>query len=483
MKNDKLIAERILSLQKEGYLVRDIMLLESVTKGRVHSVLKRNKIRPRRGVLNLFQELAVIEDYKDGMLIKEIEDKYNISEQVIWNTLDRHNIDRIRQKTYPVNIDEILLSDYASGLKLEVIQNNRDVSRTKLYSTLHRYDVKPNRCVPLSKVEELKIIERYKNNERPMDIAASYPEYECYHFVLKILKKYNIPITNHLSVPKEDYFEVGERYIAGESTLDIADDYGCSNCVISRILEEIGVDRRDASHAKQFYDINENYFEVVDTPEKAYWLGFIFGDGCITPRTSCLQIGLQARDRGHLVKFLKAIGSNHPIKEYKNNGFGKGKTYVKIAICNKKMALDLQNYNVIQNKTYDLNWPNKLNDNLWSHFIRGKFDSDGCLCITNPKKFYFCITSFTRFLGELKEKIEQKVDVNCLINEFYSVEGSSASNLWVSGNRQIIKILDWIFANHGGAYLDRKYELYKQALEYYKDINGSEQMEEYLIAH
>lgn len=26
---------------------------------------------------------------------------------------------------------------------------------------------------------------------------------------------------------------------------------------------------------------NEDYFELIDTPEKAYFLGFIFADGCL----------------------------------------------------------------------------------------------------------------------------------------------------------------------------------------------------------
>ena len=27
---------------------------------------------------------------------------------------------------------------------------------------------------------------------------------------------------------------------------------------------------------------NENYFETIDSEDKAYFLGFIFADGCIT---------------------------------------------------------------------------------------------------------------------------------------------------------------------------------------------------------
>jgi hypothetical protein len=29
-------------------------------------------------------------------------------------------------------------------------------------------------------------------------------------------------------------------------------------------------------------ECNIDYFEIIDTEDKAYWLGFIYADGCIT---------------------------------------------------------------------------------------------------------------------------------------------------------------------------------------------------------
>ena len=30
------------------------------------------------------------------------------------------------------------------------------------------------------------------------------------------------------------------------------------------------------------YKINDRYFEIIDNPNKAYWLGFIAADGCVS---------------------------------------------------------------------------------------------------------------------------------------------------------------------------------------------------------
>ena len=32
----------------------------------------------------------------------------------------------------------------------------------------------------------------------------------------------------------------------------------------------------------RMYDIDKDYFKVIDTEEKAYWLGFIYADGSIS---------------------------------------------------------------------------------------------------------------------------------------------------------------------------------------------------------
>lgn len=29
------------------------------------------------------------------------------------------------------------------------------------------------------------------------------------------------------------------------------------------------------------YKYNEKFFKKIDTPQKAYWLGFLYADGCV----------------------------------------------------------------------------------------------------------------------------------------------------------------------------------------------------------
>ena len=52
------------------------------------------------------------------------------------------------------------------------------------------------------------------------------------------------------------------------------------------------------------YKYNENFFEKIDSPRKAYWLGFLYADGCIASgKRSDIELSLQLSDKEHLQKF------------------------------------------------------------------------------------------------------------------------------------------------------------------------------------
>lgn len=129
------------------------------------------------------------------------------------------------------------------------------------------------------------------------------------------------------------------------------------------------------------YEINENFFENIDTEEKAYWLGFIYADGCVTKDHKYLIIELSGVDINHLKLFQSSIQSNHQIKIKKNN-------IVRLSICNKKLVFDLIKLGCVPAKSLILQFPNEeqVPKHLLHHFIRGYFDGDGCLSITTRTK-------------------------------------------------------------------------------------------------
>jgi hypothetical protein len=54
-------------------------------------------------------------------------------------------------------------------------------------------------------------------------------------------------------------------------------------------------------------EYNRHIFDVIDTPEKAYWLGFIIADGYLNDNKNMLRIKLGNKDKCHLEKFIKFL--------------------------------------------------------------------------------------------------------------------------------------------------------------------------------
>ena len=115
-----------------------------------------------------------------------------------------------------------------------------------------------------------------------------------------------------------------------------------------------------------------DYFKKIDTKEKAYWLGFLYADGYSAvkaPWFVCLQI----KDLDHLQKFCKEIEFDN-IKEVKGGSYKPDSKQNRISICRKEMCLDLNSLG-FQDKS---NFP-ELDEEFYSHFIRGYFDGDGSI--------------------------------------------------------------------------------------------------------
>ena len=55
---------------------------------------------------------------------------------------------------------------------------------------------------------------------------------------------------------------------------------------------------------------DEHSFDVIDTEEKAYWLGFLYADGNVSNTKNEVGITLQSSDIKHLYKFKTFLKSS-----------------------------------------------------------------------------------------------------------------------------------------------------------------------------
>lgn len=106
--------------------------------------------------------------------------------------------------------------------------------------------------------------------------------------------------------------EVVQRYLAGESLLQLANAYGVTEPSIRGLLV-----RRKVPLRKVVHTLREDAFDRL-TPEACYWIGFLFADGSVCYRQGHkpqISVGLAARDRDHLVALRNFLGSTSAISE------------------------------------------------------------------------------------------------------------------------------------------------------------------------
>ena len=169
-----------------------------------------------------------------------------------------------------------------------------------------------------------------------------------------------------------------------------------------------------------------NELKVIDTQEKAYLLGFLYGDGTISTYkckdensySFYTRISIN-KDDEELIYQLHKEFSFFNIGEFDYSIYG-GKTgwQKSISKTGKLLYDDLLLNGLYPRKSYEnkekLKLPNICND-LMSHFIRGFFDADGSVYTRAKRKNLITIefSSVSKsFITELNSYLKS-IDINC----------------------------------------------------------------------
>lgn len=220
---------------------------------------------------------------------------------------------------------------------------------------------------------------------------------------------------------------------------------------------------------KYFYD--HDFFENIDTEEKAYWLGFIYADGYIhqTRLNAELGIELKKSDINHLKKFNKSLNGNIEVttrNRNDNRGFKYLEGVCSIRIYSKKIVQDLINQGVYLRKSGKIIFSPLSTKDLTLAFIRGFFDGDGCIMKDKRRK---CLNAnFTNvskdFLLSLREWLYEEIGVCSYITEEKMREGIITNKkpvyrLYIRGLENCYIFCSTLYDN-ATIYLDRKYNLF-----------------------
>ena len=152
----------------------------------------------------------------------------------------------------------------------------------------------------------------------------------------------------------------------------IGKKYNCSPKKIEYHVKKNGLKSCEKYEIVRYKD--ENYFKKIDTPIKAYLLGFLLGDSCLTTNNS-LELGIAICDREILQLFENELGCRicNKLKTDK-----KSRTFPssRINIYNKNIVNDV--HVLFQGRLKPERHIPNISEYLENYLLAGFFDAEGC---------------------------------------------------------------------------------------------------------
>ena len=209
-----------------------------------------------------------------------------------------------------------------------------------------------------------------------------------------------------------------DLYEQGLSAAQISERLnGPTASCITRWVREVGLSRghKEAGRLRNFrtYKLDENFFKKPLTPASAWLLGLIVGDGCVirnigkngNPDRLC---GVELLgDEDVCRKACLILGSDAPVHDCQTDP--KPSKVHEVRLYSPALAESLAAFGVTPNKSRIVPWPVSLPADLESHFIRGLWDSDGCVTTTKRGSRAYLALSFVSCSKELTEGVLERV--------------------------------------------------------------------------
>jgi hypothetical protein len=253
---------------------------------------------------------------------------------------------------------------------------------------------------------------------------------------------------NKMLIPIEKRDAMIKLYLSGLTAQESASQLGYTKVACLHELQRRNIQSRGRGNTHR-YNFNKQYFDNIDTEERAYWLGFLAADGYID--RNGMGFHLAIKDINHLDKFRNAIQSNNPIKYDKKT--------CSINLSSAILLSKLEKYHLTANKTSRVYAP-ILDKDLMHHYWRGAFDGDGCIHKNTQSKWLlifvgnqymvnnFC--DYTHTFIQSHSKIYHRKDTNCY-------------QFTIGGKFNARRLAQELY-NNSTIYLDRKYQLFLQLI-------------------
>lgn len=249
-----------------------------------------------------------------------------------------------------------------------------------------------------------------------------------------------------------DDAKIVNLYKQGQTSKQIALLLKVSIPTIKRRLRQYSV-KKDTK-----YTLDQHIFYTF-TPESCYWAGFLAADAWVgsNHKKKKIYVELAVKDIAHLYKmciFLKRQKDAVKLKTItKNNNIYRECV---LEVGNKQIVYDLvNNFNIVQAKSFILKPPHKMPKELIKYFIRGYFDGDGHIGIHNDLIVFNIVSGSKNLLEWIMQIINEEINIKLKM-----YKKSNVHYIQTSGTKAQ-SIFNWLYKDSTQeTRLDRKYERY-----------------------
>lgn len=202
-------------------------------------------------------------------------------------------------------------------------------------------------------------------------------------------------------IPEETQDEIVKLYLNNKRVNEIANIVFISRTLILKILRNKNISIRSNSIECRRISVNEEYFNEINNERKAYFLGLLYADGCVS-KDGCVSISLSGEEDKHILdEFIKDICPNKKMEFLFPKG---GHKAYRVSLRREKLVNSLIKLGCIPRKSLKLKSIPNISSSLIRHFIRGYFDGDGCIT-KNKKGMSVSIVGTKKFLKEIKDRL------------------------------------------------------------------------------
>ena len=117
---------------------------------------------------------------------------------------------------------------------------------------------------------------------------------------------------------KHDYDIIYQRHLAGETILNISKDTGIHvQSIYAHFQKNKWVYNKNIQIRQAGYFVDDNYFDNIDNEDKAYFLGWLLSDGCISNNRIILK--LKYNDEYIIKEMFDKFSGGYKISTDKNS--------------------------------------------------------------------------------------------------------------------------------------------------------------------